>query len=547
MRKPKKFITFLLSLTVCLTMAFAVAGCGSVSDESGSGGNPPESSSTETKRYTIVFKDADGGELFSTEVEEGKTPEFGGTMPALPEATAQYTYSWAWDKEIVAAAADAVYTLRLITETNKYEIKFLAADGTELKVETLEYGTTPVAPSELPPVKEATAQYEYDWKWDKEIAEVTGTAVYTLEEVQTVRKYTVKFVDAEGKELQNETLEYGSSVTVPAFPAVPEATAQFTYSWKWDSEVADTVTEDVTYTLERVETVNTYTVSFVSEGVTIQAQTLAYGAAIVEPQAPEKNGYAFMGWEPAVAETVTGEATYAATFAKKLTQADAGNFKTIIAENSDEYFVLASDLDFGGANLAGAEIFTGTLDGRGYALKNFTAKWYETADGVWNAAVFKENKGTIRNLSVQYSVEQVNGTTGFVESNSGKIENCYFDITLKAYSWTTGTIAGTNSGTIENCIVNLHEEGLTDLTRIGGLVGTDCNGTLRNCYVIHNGVLKGATDRMYVETWGNGVKENCASYETMKELAAAVKFEAANGWNNYWSVKNDSIFFEPND
>ena len=60
-------------------------------------------------------------------------------------------------------------------------------------------------------------------------------------------------------------------------------------------------------------------------------------------------------------------------------------------------------------------------------------------------------------------------------------------------------------------------------------------------------VLKGATDRMYVETWGNGVKENCASYETMKELAAAVKFEAANGWNNYWSVKNDSIFFEPND
>ena len=104
MRKPKKFITFLLSLTVCLTMAFAVAGCGSVSDESGSGGNPPESSSTETKRYTIVFKDADGGELFSTEVEEGKTPEFGGTMPALPEATAQYTYSWAWDKEIVAAA-----------------------------------------------------------------------------------------------------------------------------------------------------------------------------------------------------------------------------------------------------------------------------------------------------------------------------------------------------------------------------------------------------------------------------------------------------------
>lgn len=30
MRKPKKFITFLLSLTVCLTMAFAVAGYGAV-------------------------------------------------------------------------------------------------------------------------------------------------------------------------------------------------------------------------------------------------------------------------------------------------------------------------------------------------------------------------------------------------------------------------------------------------------------------------------------------------------------------------------------
>ena len=63
-----------------------------------------------TSSYTIKFKNWDGSVLQSTQVEEGKMPQYTGTTPTRPDDS-QYTYTFSgWTPQIVAATADATYT-----------------------------------------------------------------------------------------------------------------------------------------------------------------------------------------------------------------------------------------------------------------------------------------------------------------------------------------------------------------------------------------------------------------------------------------------------
>jgi len=66
--------------------------------------------STIHTQYTIVFKNWDGSVLQSTQVEEGKIPQYTGATPTKP-SDSQYSYTFSgWTPQIVAATADATYT-----------------------------------------------------------------------------------------------------------------------------------------------------------------------------------------------------------------------------------------------------------------------------------------------------------------------------------------------------------------------------------------------------------------------------------------------------
>lgn len=62
-------------------------------------------------------------------------------------------------------------------------------------------------------------------------------------------------------------------------------------------------------------TVNYYKVDFVSEGLVVKEETLAYGSAITVPDNPTKIGYSFEGWYPLVGQAVPAyDVTYTAQF-----------------------------------------------------------------------------------------------------------------------------------------------------------------------------------------------------------------------------------------
>ena len=135
-------------------------------------------------------------------------------------------------------------------------------------------------------------------------------------------KYTVTYTDGvDGEEIfkdQTYTVEAGKAT--PAFNGTPTRDGyKFT---GWTPAVTDTVTGNATYTAqwEKLTPSEKYTVTY-TDGVggeeVFKDQTYTVEAGKATPAfngTPTRKGYTFTGWKPAVAATVTGNATYEATW-----------------------------------------------------------------------------------------------------------------------------------------------------------------------------------------------------------------------------------------
>ena len=136
-------------------------------------------------------------------------------------------------------------------------------------------------------------------------------------------KYTVTYTDGvDGEEIfKDQTYTVESGKTTPAFNGTPVREG---YKFAgWTPAVTDTVTGNVTYTAqwEKVATpVETFTVTY-TDGVDneeiFKDQTYTVESGKATPAfngTPIRKGYTFAGWKPAVAATVTDNATYEATW-----------------------------------------------------------------------------------------------------------------------------------------------------------------------------------------------------------------------------------------
>ena len=268
------------------------------------------------RSYKIIFKN---GEQVLKEDDVNY-----GTLPAAPtetptkEADAQYTYTFkGWDKKIVDVTGEATYNAEFDSTLRSYKITFKNGEQV-LKEETVNYGTLPTPPADMP-TKEADAQYTYTFKgWDKTVENVTGEATYNAEFDSTLRSYKITFKNGE-QVLKEETVNYGTLPAAPTETPTKEADAQYTYTFKgWDKEIAE-VTGEATYNAEFTPTLRSYKITFKNGEQVLKEETVDYGTI---PAAPEtnptkgydsENHYSFKGWDKTI-EKVTGEAVYNAQF-----------------------------------------------------------------------------------------------------------------------------------------------------------------------------------------------------------------------------------------
>ena len=542
MKKCGKLLATLLVLALALTTIFAFTAC---FDDDGK----------KDTEYTIVFLDESDAELATVKVKEGVVPEFTGTLPAVPAETAEYTYSWGWDKEIVPATADATYKLTRVSTKRSYEVKFMNGE-TAVSTVTVEYGAEATLPEN--PTKDATVDkaYTFDgWYTQAEGGEqvtdftVTGNATYYARFTESVRKYIVTFKNGDVV-VSTAEVEYNGKATLPENPS-KDATVDKVYAfdgWYTQAEGGEQVTEitvtgDVTYYAHFTESARTYSITFKNGDTVLKTVTLPYGEKVTVPSdVTVESGYEIIGWEPEL-DTVSGDAEYSAIVARILTQADKDNFASILSANPDGNYVLGSDIDFEGANPKGVMAeFGGVLDGRGYSLKNLNLKYNAQDTDEWQSYFFVKLSGTIKNIGLDYEV-YANGTkTSFVYENAGVIDNVLADVLLTNAdnNWGIGLLVYNNYGTVSHSIVQAKlKDGVTGLNQVGALVCVDNGGEIDNCYFIENGT--GIASPIYwVDT--AGIVGTFEEYEKVEGLVAEVDF-TAEGWDSHWSVNGENLVY----
>ena len=412
----------------------------------------------QTVAYTVTYTDGvEDEEVFADEVHENlssgvATPAFSGGTPtrtgyvfkgwnpevaATVTGNATYIATWGEDKNNNGIADD---------EETKYTVRYTdGVDGKEVFADQV-YGN--LLSGVATPAFEGTPTREgYVFKgWNPAVAAtVTGNATYVATwgedknnngiDDNEETKYTVTYTDGvDGEEVFADQV-YGNllpGVDTPAFKGTPTREG---YVFKgWNPEVAATVTGNATYVARWAEDKNNngiaddeetkYTVRYtdgVDEEVIFADQVYRNLLSGVDTPAfkgtPKREGYVFKGWNPAVAEKVTGDATYAATWGE-----DKNN-NGIDDNEETKYTVTYTDGVDGevfadqvyGNLLSGVATpaFEGTPTREGYVFKGWEPSVAEKVTGdvtyVARWGEDKNNNGIADDEETKYTVRYTDG------------------------------------------------------------------------------------------------------------------------------------------
>lgn len=173
--------------------------------------------------------------------------------------------------------------------------------------------------------------YEFvNWTEGTQVVSDKAAYEFSLQDERTLvanfrkKKFTIKFMNADGTVLQSEMVEYGVKPVYNKETPAKEATKQYTYTFAgWDNEVTE-VAGDATYTATYDKKLNSYRIRFVDgDGKELQSSLVEYGVVPQytgeEPARSKTAQYTwiFVGWDKSVV-AVTGETTYKAVFSDKL-------------------------------------------------------------------------------------------------------------------------------------------------------------------------------------------------------------------------------------
>lgn len=284
--------------------------------------------------YFMYFYDEDdkylGQSLGVPSGQPVRVPAEIGT-PEKP-ATAQYSYEFAgWVDEEgepidMSSLTKDTYAYASFTEVvRQYNVTW-NVDGFTT-TQQWAYGEEPwfEATDILP-----DAQYEYRFiGWDKQIVPVTGDVTYTAQYERIVRRYSVVFRMDDGSELLRGEYRYDKALSeVMLSKPFKTPCAEYTYTFAgWVDENghiyasnADlpALTSNMTLTAKFESTRNSYTVTWVVDGVSTQStweygQTPTFGEQNPQKASDEHCHYTFTGWDAEIV-AVTGDATYTAEF-----------------------------------------------------------------------------------------------------------------------------------------------------------------------------------------------------------------------------------------
>lgn len=143
--------------------------------------------------------------------------------------------------------------------------------------------------------------------WDKNIPATMPDESLTFEAIFEINSYKLTW-NLDGV-ITEEILEFGEAIVVSVIPSK----AGYTFIG-WEGYTPGMTMPANDLELKALWLIKTFTVTWIVDGAE-SVETYKYGADIVKPENPVKEGYEFTGWTPEVAGTIGEEnLTYAANF-----------------------------------------------------------------------------------------------------------------------------------------------------------------------------------------------------------------------------------------
>jgi hypothetical protein len=204
----------------------------------------------------------------------------------------------------------------------------------------------------------------------------------------------------------------------------------------------------------------------------------------------------------------------------------------------DIYFKITNDIDlendseFVGicTNYSDAHNkFAGTIDGDGHTIHNM-----DIVAASWTSPIVPAEDGTI-------TINTSNGLSykGFIgrldQVGTVKNLNIAADCNFNGVFASTGALVGTNEGLVENCKNYADIAGYS--CWIGGIVGQNSKGTIRNCYNEGN-ITSGYFNVGGISATNTGIVENCANSGNIscKQIASNFPTKPASSLNNVGGI-----------
>ena len=255
------------------------------------------------------------------------------SFPANPEPPEGKMFGgWYTDDGIkvksstVFAEDQTVHAVYIDASDIYFSIRFFDSDTTLLDSQYVQYGRTPSYAGT--PTKASTAQFSYAFEgWHVEPTAVTEDFDYYAVYSETLRSYTVRFLDFDGTELQSSTYLYGAT---PGISKVPtrQSTVAYDYAFSGWTPAIDTVKGPATYTALYDSSKVLYTVTFMDGSSVFATVQVPYGEAAVAPGTPSREGYKFVGWNGSLSN-VTGDMTVSAIFEELV-------YREVVIDRGDE-------------------------------------------------------------------------------------------------------------------------------------------------------------------------------------------------------------------
>ena len=190
-------------------------------------------------------------------------------------------------------APDGSTVIDIYYKRNTYTLTFDANGGEKTRKIKGKYGTGITAPADP-----TWTGYAFDG-WDKTIPSTMPAEDMTITAQWTAMPFTITFDSNGGTEVAAITQNYGTEITAPADPT------RIGHIFNgWQPKIPAVMpAENLTLTAQWEAKL--YKVTFDSDGgIEVDEVLYPYGASVIEPTEPRKEGYTFVKWNPDLPDTM---------------------------------------------------------------------------------------------------------------------------------------------------------------------------------------------------------------------------------------------------